>query len=101
MEKKLKRLLEAVEKEVLRKPSRKTLDRLSLLAGFQDWNSFQKSFNGDAKEEVADEATAVTSKPLGTTAKPTTAIAATAEPTTAIAATAETVTGPSESKIKA
>ena len=38
MEKKrlaLKKLLEAVEKEILRKPDKKTLDRLSLLAGFQ------------------------------------------------------------------
>ncbi len=47
MEQKLKKLLEAVEKEVMRKPSRKTLDRLSLLAGFQDWDSFQKTFNGE------------------------------------------------------
>jgi len=58
MEKKLKHLLEAVEKEVLRKPSRKTLDRLSLLAGFQDWNSFLKSFNGDIKEETNADVTA-------------------------------------------
>ena len=37
MEKKrlaLRKLLEAVEKEILRKPDKKTLDRLSLLAGF-------------------------------------------------------------------
>lgn len=47
MERKLKRLLEAVEHEVLRKPNRKTLDRLSLLAGFQDWDDFLKSFKGD------------------------------------------------------
>ena len=47
MDQKLKKLLEAVEKEVMRKPSRKTLDRLSLLAGFQDWDSFQKTFNGE------------------------------------------------------
>ena len=46
MEKKLKKLLEAVEKEVLRKPSKKTLDGLSLLAGFQDWDEFQKTFKG-------------------------------------------------------
>jgi len=51
MERKLRTLLEAVEKEVLRKPSRKTLDRLSLLAGFQDWNAFLKSFNGDVRQE--------------------------------------------------
>ena len=47
METKLKKLLEAVEKEVLKKPNRKTLDRLSLLAGFQDWESFQESFKGE------------------------------------------------------
>ena len=52
MEKKhfaLKKLLEAVEKEILRKPDRKTLDRLSLLAGFQDWDSFQDALHGDAE----------------------------------------------------
>ena len=51
MEKKhlaLKKLLEAVEKELLRKPNRKTLDRLSLLAGFQDWDSFQEAIHGEA-----------------------------------------------------
>ena len=51
MEKKhfaLKKLLEAVEKELLKKPNRKTLDRLSLLAGFQDWDSFQEALHGDA-----------------------------------------------------
>ena len=51
MEKKhfaLKNLLEAVEKELLKKPNRKTLDRLSLLAGFQDWDSFQDALHGDA-----------------------------------------------------
>ena len=50
MEKKhfaLKKLLEAVEKELLRKPNHKTLDRLSLLAGFQDWDSFQEALHGD------------------------------------------------------
>lgn len=47
MEKKciaLRKLLEAVEKEILKKPNRKTLDRLSLLAGFQDWESFQEPY---------------------------------------------------------
>ncbi len=51
MEKKhfaLKKLLEAVEKELLKKPNRKTLDRLSLLAGFQNWDSFQDALHGDA-----------------------------------------------------
>jgi len=51
MEKKreaLKKLLSAVEKELLHKPNRKTLDRLSLLVGFQDWDSFQEALQGEA-----------------------------------------------------
>ena len=54
MEKKriaLRKLMEAVEKEILRKPDRKTLDRLSLLAGFQDWESFQEALHGDTSAE--------------------------------------------------
>ncbi|MBQ9678143.1 MAG: hypothetical protein IJV44_08420 [Prevotella sp.] len=43
----LRKLLEAVEKELLHKPNRKTLDRLSLLAGYQDWDSFQNALHGD------------------------------------------------------
>ncbi len=55
MEKKriaLRKLLEAVEKEILKRPNRKTLDRLSLLAGFQDWESFQEALHGDNEETV-------------------------------------------------
>ena len=55
MEKKrqaLKRLMEAVEKELLQKPNRKTLDRLSLLAGFQDWESFQETLHGELGGET-------------------------------------------------
>lgn len=51
MEKKrfaLKKLMEAVEKELLHKPNKKTLDRLSLLAGFQNWDSFQEAIHGEA-----------------------------------------------------
>ena len=51
MEKKkhaLRQLLTAVEKELLKKPNRKTLDRLSLLVGFQDWDSFQDALHGEA-----------------------------------------------------
>ena len=48
----LKKLMEAVEKELLRKPNRKTLDRLSLLAGFQDWDSFQNALHGDSDAET-------------------------------------------------
>ena len=58
MEKKrhaLRKLLEAVEKELLQKPNRKTLDRLSLLAGFQDWDSFQEALHGDAGGILNDE----------------------------------------------
>ena len=55
MEKKrlaLRKLLEAVEKEILKKPNRKTLDRLSLLAGFQDWDSFQDALHGAGDEAI-------------------------------------------------
>ena len=51
MEKKrkaLKKLLEAVEKEILKRPNRKTLDRLSLFVGYQDWESFQEAVHGEA-----------------------------------------------------
>ena len=44
----LKKLMEAVEKELLHKPNKKTLDRLSLLAGFQSWESFQEALHGEA-----------------------------------------------------
>ena len=48
----LKKLLEAVEKELLKKPNKKALDRLSLLAGFQDWESFQEALHGESDEAV-------------------------------------------------
>ena len=54
MEKKrlaLRKLLEAVEKEILKKPNRKTLDHLSLLVGFQDWESFQEALHGEVGAE--------------------------------------------------
>ena len=57
MEQKLKKLLEAVEHEVMRKPSRKTLDLLSLLAGFQDWDQFLKNFKGNNTSEENTEVT--------------------------------------------
>ena len=47
----LKKLLVAVEKELLHKPDRKTLDRLSLLVGFQDWDSFQDALHGDVSAD--------------------------------------------------
>ncbi len=47
----LRKLLEAVEKELLHKPDRKTLDRLSLLVGFQDWKSFQDALHGDVSAD--------------------------------------------------
>ena len=49
MEKKklaLRKLMEAVERELLHKPDKKTLDRLSLLAGFQSWEDFQDALHG-------------------------------------------------------
>ncbi|MBQ8158732.1 MAG: hypothetical protein IJ081_06920 [Prevotella sp.] len=55
MEKKrhaLKSLLAEVEKELLRKPNKKTLDRLSLLVGFQSWDSFQEALHGEADAET-------------------------------------------------
>ena len=55
MEKKryaLRKLLEAVEHELLQKPNHKTLDRLSLLAGFQDWESFLETVHGDLGGET-------------------------------------------------
>ena len=58
MEKKrraLRKLLEAVEHELLK---RKTLDRLSLLAGFQDWDSFQEALHGEGDGEENFEVTA-------------------------------------------
>ena len=54
MEKKhlaLKKLLAAVEKELLHKPDRKMLDRLSMLAGFQSWDSFQDALHGDVSAD--------------------------------------------------
>jgi hypothetical protein len=54
MEKKrlaLKKLLAAVEKELLHKPDRKTLDHLSMLAGFQNWDSFQDALHGDVSAD--------------------------------------------------
>ncbi len=50
MEKKriaLKKLLEAVEKEIIKKPDKKTLDRLSLFVGFQSWEDFQNALHGE------------------------------------------------------
>ena len=47
----LRKLLEAVEREILRKPDRKTLDHLSLLAGFQNWDSFQQALHGEASAD--------------------------------------------------
>jgi hypothetical protein len=54
MEKKrkaLRKLLEAVEKEILKKPDKKALDRLSLFVGFQDWESFQEALHGEASAD--------------------------------------------------
>ena len=66
----LKKLFETIEKRIERlpqslkaldkltgyikgteKPKRETLDKLSLLVGFQDWESFQKALHGEDDEE--------------------------------------------------
>lgn len=76
MEKKrfaLKKLLEAIEKELsfkpvkplalkkvknylhgIEKPKKETLDKLSLFVGFQDWDSFKEEING-GQETDTDE----------------------------------------------
>ena len=38
------------------KPSRETLDRISLLVGFQDWESFKEALHGktDGQENYED-----------------------------------------------
>ena len=67
LQRELAKLCEAIEKNVVKKPmralaldklggylrgmekpSRETLDRLSLLAGFQSWESFRDALHGDA-----------------------------------------------------
>ncbi len=67
----LKRLMEAIEKRAERtaakasalgklgnyilgkeKPSRATLDRLALFAGFQDWQSFHEALQGEADADA-------------------------------------------------
>lgn len=78
MEKKLfalKKLLEAIEKELsfkpmkplalkkvkdylhgIEKPKKDTLDKLSLFVGFQDWDSFKEALNGESDvDTVCDE----------------------------------------------
>lgn len=74
MEKKyweLRKLLEAIEKEVnlkpvkplalqkvrnylhgIEKPKKETLDRISLFVGFQDWDSFKKAMSGEADASI-------------------------------------------------
>ena len=67
LQRELVKLAEAIENNVVRKPAkalaldrlgaflsgrekpgRETLDRLALLAGFQDWEPFRKALHGDA-----------------------------------------------------
>ena len=47
----LRKLLESVEKEIHKKADKKTLDHLSLLAGFQDWESLQDALHGDVSAD--------------------------------------------------
>ena len=55
MKKDIKLLLAHIEKKLLKKrnerPSQETLDKLALLAGFQDWESFQKEIHEKREEE--------------------------------------------------
>ena len=62
----LKKLFDTVEHKLERiprlyitgkeKPSRETLDRISLLVGFQDWESFKEALHGktDGQENYED-----------------------------------------------
>ena len=43
----LHRLLHAMKLKSIEKPKRKTLDRLSILAGFQNWEELQRAFWGE------------------------------------------------------
>ena len=55
MKKDIKLLLAHIEKKLLKKlnerPSQETLDKLALLARFQDWESFQKEIHEKREEE--------------------------------------------------
>ena len=55
MKRDIKVLLAHVEKKLLKKlnerPSEETLDKLALLAGFQDWESFRKEIHEKREEE--------------------------------------------------
>lgn len=48
-------LLDRLEKKLVsslhERPSKEMLDRLSILAGFQDWESFKKEINEGEEEE--------------------------------------------------
>lgn len=41
-----------MSKVELIKPKKKTLDKLSMLAGFQDWNSLKDTLHGDTDADV-------------------------------------------------
>lgn len=60
MKKDVKILLNHVEKKIIEtlheRPSKDTLDRLAIFAGFQNWESFRKEINGDNIAEKKDEA---------------------------------------------
>ncbi len=55
----VKVLLEHLEKKIAASlhehPSREMLDRLSILAGFQDWESFKKEINEGEEEKEEKE----------------------------------------------
>ncbi len=52
----VRELLSHIERKIVsslhERPSKEMLDRLSILAGFQDWESFKKEINeGDGEKE--------------------------------------------------
>lgn len=51
MRRDIKILLGHIERSLARRPSPETLDRLALLAGFQDWEQFRRELHGSGPDE--------------------------------------------------
>jgi len=55
MKRDVKKLLLAVEQKLVKrmheKPSKDTLDKLSIFAGYQDWDSFRKEIHEGEEEK--------------------------------------------------
>lgn len=47
----LKHVEKALQKRLHEKPSKDTLNRLAIFAGFQDWESFRKEMHEGEEEE--------------------------------------------------